>query len=95
MPLPAEPQPAEGVTYAHKIEKAEALIDWSKSAAELDRHIRAFNPCPGAQALFGGQTVKLWLATPVAGEGEIGRILAVDRSSVVVACGAGALAVSE
>lgn len=95
LPLPAEPQPAEGVTYAHKIEKAEALIDWSKSAAELDRHIRAFNPFPGAQALFGGQTVKLWLATPVAGEGEIGRILAVDRSSVVVACGAGALAVSE
>ena len=95
LPLPAEPQPAAGVTYAHKIEKAEALIDWSKSAAELDRHIRAFNPFPGAQALFGGQTVKLWLATPVAGEGEIGTILAVDRSSVVIACGEGALAVTE
>ena len=95
LPLPAEPQPADGVTYAHKIEKAEALIDWSKSAAELDRHIRAFNPFPGAQALFGGQTVKLWQAMPVAGEGEIGSILAVDRSSVVVACGAGALAISE
>lgn len=95
LPLPAEPQPVEGVTYAHKIEKAEALIDWSKSAAELDRHIRAFNPFPGAQALFGGQTVKLWQARPVAGEGEIGTILAVDRSSVVVACGEGALAVSE
>jgi len=95
LPLPAEQQPAEGVTYAHKIEKAEALIDWSKSAAELDRHIRAFNPFPGAQALFGGQTVKLWQATPVAGEGQIGTILAVDRSNVVVACGAGALAVSE
>lgn len=95
LPLPAESQPAEGVTYAHKIEKAEALIDWSKSAAELDRHIRAFNPFPGAQALFGGQTVKLWLATPVAGEGEIGTILAVDRSSVVIACGEGALAVTE
>jgi len=95
LPLPAAPQPAAGVTYAHKIEKAEALIDWSKSAAELDRHIRAFNPFPGAQALFGGQTVKLWLATPVAGEGEIGTILAVDRSSVVIACGEGALAVTE
>ena len=95
LPLPAEPQPAEGVTYAHKIEKAEALIDWSKSAAELDRHLRAFNPFPGAQALFGGQTVKLWQATPVAGEGEIGTILAVDRSNVVVACGQGALAVTE
>jgi methionyl-tRNA formyltransferase len=95
LPLPAETQPAEGVTYAHKIEKSEALIDWSKSAAELDRHIRAFNPFPGAQALFGGQTVKLWQATPVAGDGEIGTILAVDRSKVVIACGAGALAVSE
>jgi methionyl-tRNA formyltransferase len=95
LPLPAEPQPAEGVTYAHKIEKAEALIDWSKSATELDRHIRAFNPFPGAQALFGGQTVKLWQATPLAWEGEIGAILAVDRSNVVVACGQGALAVTE
>ena len=95
LPLPAVPQPAEGVTYAHKIEKAEALIDWSKSAAELDRHIRAFNPFPGAQALFGGQTVKLWQARPVVGDGEIGAILAVDRSSVVVACGEGALAITE
>jgi methionyl-tRNA formyltransferase len=95
LPLPAEPQPAEGVTYAHKIEKAEALIDWSKSAVELDRHIRAFNPFPGAQALFGGQTVKLWQAMPVAGDGEMGAILAVDRSRVVIACGEGALAVSE
>ena len=95
LPLPAEPQPAMGVTYAHKIEKAEALIDWSKDAQELDRHIRAFNPFPGAQAQFGGQTVKLWQAAPVAGSGEKGRILSVDRNSIVIACGSGALAVSE
>jgi methionyl-tRNA formyltransferase len=95
LPLPAEPQPAAGVTYAHKIEKAEALIDWSKDAQELDRHIRAFNPFPGAQARFGGQTVKLWQAVPVAGAGEKGRILSVDRNRIVVACGSGALAVSE
>lgn len=95
LPLPSEPQPADGVTYAHKIEKAEALIDWSKPAVEVDRHIRAFNPFPGAQALFNGQTVKLWAATPVDGKGEIGAILAVDRSHVVIACGEGALAVSE
>ena len=94
-PLPATPQPVEGVTYAHKIEKIEALIDWSKSAVELDRHLRAFNPFPGAQALLAGQTIKLWRATPVAGSGEIGQILAVDRSTIVVACGAGALAISE
>jgi methionyl-tRNA formyltransferase len=95
LPLPAEPQPATGVTYAHKIEKTEALIDWSKDAQELDRHIRAFNPFPGAQARFGGQTVKLWQAVPVAGGGERGRILSVDRNHIVVACGSGALAISE
>lgn len=95
LPLPAEAQPAEGVTYAHKIEKAEAVIDWTKPAIELDRHIRAFNPFPGAQALFGGQTVKLWQASPVAGSGPLGSVLAVDKKQVVIACGAGALAVSE
>jgi methionyl-tRNA formyltransferase len=95
LPLPMEPQPVAGVTYAHKIEKAEALIDWSQDAQELARHIRAFNPFPGAQARFGGQTVKLWQAVPVAGAGEKGRILSVDRSSIVIACGSGALAVSE
>jgi methionyl-tRNA formyltransferase len=90
-----EAQPIDGVTYAHKLEKHEALIDWRKSAAELDRHIRAFNPFPGAQALMQGQTIKLWQATPVVGSGEIGTILAVDRKTIVVACGAGALAISE
>jgi len=95
LPLPAEAQPAEGVTYAHKIEKAEAVIDWTKPAIELDRHIRAFNPFPGAQAVFGGQTVKLWQASPVAGSGPVGSVLAVDKKQIVIACGTGALAVSE
>jgi len=95
LPLPAEPQPAEGVTYAHKIEKVEAAIDWTRSASELDRHVRAFNPFPGAQAQFAGQTVKLWAARPVAGDGEPGCVLAVDRQAVVIACGEGALAVNE
>lgn len=95
LPLPAEVQPTEGITYAHKIEKAEASIDWRKTAAELDRHIRAFNPFPGAQASLGGQVVKLWRATPATGSGENGVILAVDRSSLLVACGEGALAISE
>lgn len=95
LPLPAEAQAADGVTYAQKIGKAEALIDWSLSADELDRHIRAFNPFPGAQAQFAGQTVKLWRALPVEGAGEKGQILRVDRDSIVVACGSGALAVCE
>lgn len=95
LPLPAEAQGEAGVTYAHKIEKAEALIDWSKSAQQIDRHVRAFNPFPGAQAVFAGQTVKLWAARPVEGHGEIGTVLAVDRKEVVIACGQGALAVRE
>ncbi len=95
LPMPATAQAAEGVTYAVKLGKAEALIDWSKSAEDLDRHIRAFNPFPGAQARLHGQTVKLWHAVPVAGSGEMGRILSVDRDSILVACGEGALAVSE
>lgn len=95
LPLPAEAQTVDGVTYAHKIEKAEALIDWHKSAIELDRHIRAFNPFPGAQVLFKGQTIKLWQASAVAGDGEFGQILAVDRNQLLVACGEGALAIRE
>lgn len=95
LPLPATAQPTEGVTYSHKIDKAEATIDWTCSAAELDRRIRAFNPFPGAQARFAGQPVKLWRAVPVAGSGEPGTILAVDRRQIVVACGDRALAVSE
>ena len=95
LPLPSAVQPDEGVTYAHKIEKAEATIDWRRPADELDRHVRAFNPFPGAQARFAGQPVKLWAARPVDGAGMPGEILAVDRSQVVVACGAGALAISE
>ena len=95
LPLPATAQATEGVTYAAKLGKAEALVDWSKSAQELDRHVRAFNPFPGAQARLGGETVKLWQAAPADGSGEIGRILRVDRNGIVVACGAGALAVSE
>ncbi len=95
LPMPATAQAAEGVTYAAKLGKAEALIDWSKSARDLDRHIRAFNPFPGAQARLHGQPVKLWQAAAVAGTGEMGRILSVDRDSIVVACGEGALAVTE
>jgi len=95
LPLAGQPQPEEGVTYAHKIGKGDALIDWSVSAAELDRQVRAFNPVPGAQASLGGEAVKVWRAAAVAGNGEIGRILRVDRDSIVVACGAGALVVAE
>ena len=95
LPLSAVAQPDEGVTYAHKIEKAEAGIDWTQSAAQLDRHIRAFNPFPGAQTRFNGLVIKLWSARPLDGEGLPGEVLAVDRHQIVIACGQGALAVQE
>ncbi len=93
--LTAVPQPAEGVTYAHKIEKAESLIDWSLPAEVIGRRIRAFDPFPGASAQAGDEVIKLWSY-------EIdschrphslvpGQILASDASGVTVACGEGAL----
>ncbi len=54
------PQPAEGITYAHKIEKAEAALDWSLPAATLARRVRAFDPFPGASTTFNGETLKVW-----------------------------------
>ena len=56
------PQPAEGVTYAHKIEKAEAAVDWSQPADAIERRIRAFDPFPGATRALGGEALKLWRA---------------------------------
>ncbi len=92
----AVPQPAEGVIYAHKLEKAEAQIDWTQSAEAIDRQIRAFNPFPGAFARFAGQNVKLWAARVLpAVNGQPGEILQIERQQMVVACGEGALAISE
>jgi methionyl-tRNA formyltransferase len=89
--LQAVPQPAEGVTYAHKIEKAEAQVDWSLPAAVIERRIRAFDPFPGAVAQVGGEAIKLWRARAVDGRGSgaPGTIVSVDTHGVVVACGAG------
>ena len=58
-------QPAEGVTYAAKIRKEEAAIDWSRSAAEIDRQIRAFDPWPVAQTRWNGQQLRVWQASPI------------------------------
>lgn len=93
--LHATPQPAEGVTYAHKIEKAEAAIDWRKPAAGIDREVRAFNPFPGAHATLDGASVKVWRAHPAAGSGAPGEVLASGDEGVVVACGEGALTLVE
>ena len=84
----ATPQPEAGVTIAAKIGKAEARIDWTRSATALDAHIRGLSPFPGAWCEIGGERVKLLLARPEAGAGAPGEVLD-DR--LLVACGAGAL----
>ncbi|MBT0959911.1 methionyl-tRNA formyltransferase [Denitromonas iodatirespirans] len=93
--LEAEPQPAEGVTYAHKIDKAEARLDWRRPAVELARQVRAFDPFPGAVAEFDGRTFKLWQATAVDATGTPGTILRADADGLLIACGAGALNVTQ
>jgi len=89
--LQATPQPEAGVTYAHKIEKAEAAIDWRLPADAIDRRIRAFDPFPGATAQFGGETLKVWRGRPLAGAGDAapGTVVAVGDDGIAVACGAG------
>nr|WP_211163004.1 methionyl-tRNA formyltransferase [Aromatoleum diolicum] len=93
--LAATPQPAAGVTYAAKIGKAEAAIDWRRPAAELAFAVRAFNPFPGAVATLREVPVKVWRAEVVAGHGEPGTVLAADDGGVVVACGEQALRLIE
>ena len=90
------PQPGEGITYAHKIEKHEAAIDWHQSATVIERRIRAFNPFPGAASALGGDTVKFWQAVVVPGvqrpeAAAPGQILAVSPDGVDVATGDGVL----
>ena len=90
--LRPQPQPAEGVSYAHKIEKAESTIDWHAPAAQIARRVRAFDPFPGASFPLGGAAVKLWAAEPVSGQGAPGTVLEAGGERLVVACGEQALA---
>lgn len=93
--LTATPQPAEGVSYAHKIEKAEAAIDWRQGAAVIERRLRAFDPFPGAGTTFGDVMLKCWRAETAAGQGPPGQVLAVGDAGITVACGDGALRLTE
>lgn len=94
-------QPAEGVTYAHKIEKAEAAVDWGQPAAVIARRVRAFDPFPGAQAVLAGEVIKLWAAReqeqaqPATSAGVPGQVLAVGADGVRVQTGEGALLITE
>jgi methionyl-tRNA formyltransferase len=93
--LKREPQPVEGVTYAHKIDKAEAHIDWQQPAEAIERRIRAFDPFPGASTSLDGETIKVWRARLVAGSGTPGSVLAATDDGLAVACGSGALQITE
>jgi methionyl-tRNA formyltransferase len=85
-------QPAEGVTYANKIDKAEARIDWTQPAAVIERKLRAFDPFPGAWSPLAGESVKVWRAEllPSMAGAAPGEIVGVD-----VACGDGALRLTQ
>jgi methionyl-tRNA formyltransferase len=94
--LRATPQPAEGATYAHKIDKAEARVDWTRGALEVERQVRAFNPVPGAATRLRGDEIKLWRATSVDCAGAPpGTVLRVGREGIDVACGAAAVRLTE
>jgi len=90
-----QPQPAEGVTYAHKIDKAEAAIDWQVPADVIERRIRAFDPFPGCSFEWAGQTVKVWRARVVSGQGTPGQRIQTGDGRLLVACGQGALELLE
>jgi methionyl-tRNA formyltransferase len=91
-------QPAEGVNYAHKIDKAEAAIDWRQPAVEIARRVRAFDPFPGTTFLSRGdkgeETIKLWAAGVVPAQGQPGEVLHAQGDTLIVACGEQALALS-
>ena len=96
--LVARPQDAGSATYAHKITKDEAALDFTLPASVLADKVRAFSPFPGAQFVVGGTVIKVWSATALSGSGSdaAGKIIAADaKNGVLVACGQGILRIEE
>ena len=96
----ARAQAGEGVTYAHKLEKREALIDWSASATEISRQVRGCNPWPIAETSIAGQQLRIWQADALAAPSEAahatpGSVLGLDAGRLLVACGEGVLAIDR
>ena len=91
--LPPHPQPAEGVTYAHKLDKAEAKLDWSQPAAVLANKVRAFNPWPIAEAQLAGERVRVHAARALdeTHDAAPGSVLRAGRDGIDIACGNGVL----
>lgn len=92
-PLVATPQPAAGVSYAHKLDKQDRQLDWTRPAQALACLVRALRPAPGALTLLAGEPVKVWEAQAVDGHGEPGRVIGVGEGGIIIACGHGALAI--
>ena len=96
-------QPEEGVTYAHKIEKSEAALDWTQSAEVLARRVRAFDPFPGMSTQLGDEVIKIWQAHALNANASAnpqhaplaGTILAIAETGIQVACGEGVLCLTQ
>ncbi len=100
--LQRQPQPRDGVTYAHKVEKHEALVDWTQDAVAVERRIRAFDPFPGASTQLAGDTIKLWATDPTpshAGDTVLlaspGTVVSVSPAGIAVAAGNGIVTLTE
>ena len=89
--LVAQPQDGANATYAAKLQKSEALIDWARSSAAIDRQVRAFDPVPGAETRFQGEKLKVWESEPATGHGAPGTVLEAGGGRLVVASGDGAV----
>ena len=94
--LAATPQAAEGVVYAHKLDKAEARLDFSRPAIELERQVRAFDPWPGSDAEVAGEALRIWAARAIdlAHNAAPGSVLGAGREGMAIACGEGALRIT-
>ncbi len=96
-PPVATSQPQEGISYARKLDKAEAEIDWQESAVQLEQRIRAFNPWPVCWCEVGGERTRIWLASAEAASQSFsaGTVIQADADGIVVACGSGQLRISQ
>lgn len=93
--LVSEKQDDTQACYAAKLTKEEAFLDWRRSAAELDRLVRAYHPFPVAQTRIHGETWRIWQAQPMTADGRPGQVLVADKTGILVACGGGALRITE
>jgi len=92
--LVAVPQDEALVTYAHKLEKSEAAIDWQKTAIDISRQVRGFNPFPVAQSMLKDEVCRIWMATAKVGNARVGEIVNV-HDGITVGCGEGLLHITE